>query len=316
MKKPSLYSLARHCFQIAVIIVFCALPWFDAMEDGRWNFVRGSFFALDLAGVPFADPVAALQTVAQLVTGCVPGLRLVLGALFSLCIAFLLGRVFCSWICPYGFFSELVARLRKAVTGKSPESRGQTHRHDKIFAVKGALVAVGVVLAVALGYPALELLSMPGELSLVPILIFERGDDLTVFFVLLALAIPLAALVVEAVTGRRLWCRFVCPQSVLLGLAARLLPKKVPGLRIGWQPRKCSCRGISPCRMACPMALDPRRLDGPGRRDCIVCGDCLKTCRNHGQALEWRSSVSVRKPATKTRNTSQEQPQAETKSID
>ena len=44
--------------------------------------------------------------------GVLPAARLLGGAVLSLGLALLLGRVFCSWICPYGFFSELAYRLR------------------------------------------------------------------------------------------------------------------------------------------------------------------------------------------------------------
>ncbi|MDO5536434.1 MAG: 4Fe-4S binding protein, partial [Desulfovibrionaceae bacterium] len=205
MKMPDRYTAARRLVQISVICAFCALPWLNAGGEGRFP-VRGSLFALDLAGLPFADPVAALQALAQTAAGCLPGARLLLGACCSLALAFFMGRVFCSWICPYGFLSEMVRRLRPA---KGP-AKAANKDHARAFAVRSGLLAAGVIAAAAFGFPALELLSMPGELSLTPLAIWGEGTGLTALFVLLCLALPLAALAAEALAGRRLWCRFVC----------------------------------------------------------------------------------------------------------
>ena len=76
-------------------------------------------------------------------------------------------------------------------------------------------------------------------------------------------------------------------QPVMLGALA-LLPKNAPGLRIAWQPKSCSCKTDAPCAAACPLALNPRHIKGPSRRDCTLCGDCLKACAKRGGALGLR----------------------------
>ena len=96
----------RRAVQILAVAGLCALPWVNA---AGWRGVSGSFFALDFLGIPFADPVGAAQVAAM---GFLPAGRLLAGALLSLGLALLLGRVFCSWVCPYGLLSELVYTLR------------------------------------------------------------------------------------------------------------------------------------------------------------------------------------------------------------
>ena len=103
---PAIYVGIRRCAQTLTALVFCLLPWLNAPGAHQFTLISGSLFALDLGGLPFADPVAALQVA---VGGFAPAPRLLLGAVLSLGLALLLGRVFCSWICPYGFFSELVS---------------------------------------------------------------------------------------------------------------------------------------------------------------------------------------------------------------
>ena len=261
----------RRAVQLLVVAGLCLLPWVNA---AGWRGVSGSFFALDFFGIPFADPVGAAQVAAM---GFLPAGRLMGGAMLSLAVALLLGRVFCSWVCPYGLLSELVYALRWRRAGVR-----LVVRHA--FWGKILLLVLGLVAALGVGFPVLGIVSLPGELSLLPVLAWQ-GDG--VWLLLGAAAVPLAALLLEFATGKRLWCRFVCPQSVLLGAAARCLPAKTPGLRIGWQAEKCTCKGKAPCQQACSLDLNPRRKGGPDRQNCTHCGDCVNTCDGYGKALGW-----------------------------
>ena len=261
----------RRAAQLLVVAGLCALPWVNA---AGWRRVSGSFFALDFLGIPFADPVGAAQVAAM---GFLPAGRLLGGALLSLGLALLLGRVFCSWACPYGFLSELVYSLRWRRSGVRLVVR-------QAFWGKILLLVLGLVAALGVGFPVLGIVSLPGELSLLPVLAWQ-GD--AIWPLLVGAAVPLVALLLEFATGKRLWCRFVCPQSVLLGAAAKCLPKALRGLRIGWQAEKCTCKGKAPCQQACSLDLNPRRKGGPERHDCTHCGDCVSTCAAYGKALGW-----------------------------
>lgn len=296
----SAYTLARRCAQMGALALFCALPWANWAGLGQ---IRGSLFSLHFLGLPFADPVAAAQVAAG---GMPPSGALLWGALCSLALALLMGRVFCSWFCPYGLFSELVFAARSRMTrrhGAPIREAGQgaglgtglkagfkvgpaarRSRSGRAFAAKGAVLFLGLLLTGLLGYPALNLLAMPGELSLFPLLVWQGAGAALLFF---AVLLPLAALLIEAVSGKRLWCRHVCPQSVMLGAAARCLPSRGPGLRVSWHAAHCTCKGERPCRQACSLELDPRQPGGPDRRDCTMCGDCLRACADRGGALRW-----------------------------
>ena len=52
MISPSLYKVLRRSIQVAVLAVFCLLPWVDSLEESRFALISGSLFALDLAGLP------------------------------------------------------------------------------------------------------------------------------------------------------------------------------------------------------------------------------------------------------------------------
>ncbi|WP_022656921.1 4Fe-4S binding protein [uncultured Desulfovibrio sp.] len=98
------------------VTVFRPFPWLNALGV-QW--ASGSLFALNLKGVPFADPVDVPQVTAG---GFAPAVRLLAGAALFLVPALLLDRVFRGWICPCGLFSELLRGLRRRAADTRPES--------------------------------------------------------------------------------------------------------------------------------------------------------------------------------------------------
>ena len=128
----------RRAVQILAVAGLCVLPWVNA---AGWRGVSGSFFALDFLGIPFADPVGAAQVAAM---GFLPAGRLLGGALLSLGLALLLGRVFCSWVCPYGLLSELVYTLRWRRSGARLVVR-QAFWGKILLLVLGLVAALGPV---------------------------------------------------------------------------------------------------------------------------------------------------------------------------
>lgn len=276
-------SLIRRLTQCAVILGLCLVPWLNA--NGMHG-VSGNLFGLDVFGWPFADPAAFVQAAAG---GGFGWNRLAVGAASSLVLALILGRAFCGWICPYGLLSETVAAIHR--------SRGQdgapveTPNAQREWGMRTGVLLAGVFLA-ALGIPFLAVISFPGELSLLPAAL-RQTDGVSVG--LSIVVIPCMVLCAELLSGRRLWCRHVCPQGLLLGCAAwageRLRGKGAPGLRIDWNAASCSCKGDSPCARACTLAVLPRRRNGPDAGRCVVCGDCVDVCASHGGALRWRGTA-------------------------
>lgn len=253
----------RKISQLSVLALFCALPFFASLG---LTCISGTLFSLDFFGVPFADPASVLQIVGQgAFANLWPVGTALLGAGLSLLLAFFMGRVFCGWICPYGLFAQFVGRRRKAWKYSSR--------------LKAGIFLVALVMGCLLGYPLISLLAMPGQISLAPML---AGRDREAF--LLLLLPPFLALLLDLILGKRFFCSQICPQSILLASAARLLPKKIPGLRISWQKDKCACKEAA-CEKACQFALTPRK--NPDRGACIMCGECVGECARKGGALNF-----------------------------
>ena len=124
----------RRLVQVAVLLLLAALPWLN--RDG-FTGMKGSLFAFDFFGLPFADPLGAVQIG---LSGIIPGWRLIAGALVVLAVALCLGRIFCSWLCPFGFLSELVHAIR----GRRPQ---KPLKHG--FRSRAVIALIGLALSAA-----------------------------------------------------------------------------------------------------------------------------------------------------------------------
>lgn len=279
----------RRLVQLGCALTFIALPFLNRAEI---NVLSGNFLAFDFAGLPLADPLAALQVMlASLSVDTV-----LLGGGISLGIAFLLGPVFCSWLCPYGLLSELVHGIRDKLPLKKqavvlvPGSVIQKQNEAQVkkfgespFMFRLFIVVAGLVLAATIvPFPVLNQLSMPGWYSR-----FWQHVPLDTAILWGGLSFLLAVLLVELFTRKRLWCRYLCPQSVLISLSGLLFPAR---LQVAFNPRSCNCPANDrACRKACSLQLNPRQPASISQRvQCTNCGDCVDACRSRGRALGLR----------------------------
>lgn len=274
MKRPSL-KFCRRVSQLTVLVVMALVPVLNAKD---WHLLSGNFFYFDAAGIPLGDPLATLQMLLSSREWVGEALA---GALTTLALAAFLGPVFCSWACPFGLLSELGNGLRARMNGHF----GLVP--SRAFWFKLLLTTAGLVLIGLLGLPPLlNHLSMPGW--------YARIFQQLTWEAALVLAVPLAGvLALEAFFRQRLWCRWLCPQSVLLALSGRASPR---GLRVNYRPERCFCGKGSPCRRACSLGLDPRRPGGAGL-ECNNCGDCVVACADNGRALSFSQGQSGVKAA-------------------
>ena len=258
----------RRAVQAGTALAFLAIPLLNAREI---YFFVGNMVAFNAGGVPLADPLAMLQ-VALAAFSATPSM--LAGAGLALFLAIVLGPVFCSWLCPFGLLSELVHRRQK----KHPPGDTVSFRP---FLMKCGLAAAGLLAVLTVTpMPVLTQLSMPAWFTRFWQHALTHRDILWPALLL----IP-AVLLIEFAARKRLWCRYICPQSVLISLAGLVLPKR---LRIGFAERSCVCRpSARACRAACSLNLNPRELTPAQKTQCTNCGDCIDACAKRGRALHF-----------------------------
>lgn len=266
----------RVIVQIGVILFFLALPLLHGI-GARW--VVGNLYALTIGPVRMVDPLMALQSV--LLTGTAAGI-LLMACLIPVALAFIFGKVFCSWICPYNSISEGLDWLLEGISRQRKKARRRrmvANPHPwGYWGVFGGLLFFMIITVV----PVMSFLSMPGLLS------SQISQTVEGVGPGLELALVAGLLVSETVFSRRIWCRSLCPVGALLGIFR--LP---PTLKVQYNKTDCHCTGKrSPCEMACPLHLSPR--DKNLYPACFQCGLCLKACETTGSsALGFRWGTSA-----------------------
>lgn len=266
----------RRLVQMGVVLAFIAIPILNWYEI---NWLSGNFLSLNFAGLSVIDPMAALQV--WLGSFSVTP-RMLTGVGLILMLAILMGPVFCSWICPYGFFSELLYGL------KIGDKDGRTAKNSppvsaKPYKVKLAIAGIGLLgVALFVPFPWLNQISMPGWYSRIMQELVMYGPAAILSF-WLGLLLMLAVLAAEKDLDKRFWCRYVCPQSLLLNLCGMILPQR---FQLHFERRKCICPAQNRlCGKACSLNLDPRSPAKAKRLQCTNCGDCVDACKTRGCAL-------------------------------
>ncbi len=268
MKKIKIHPW-RRAVQTGVAGLFVILP---ILNQAGFNFIWGNFLNIHVGCLTFSDPLAAFQVIVK--NHYLP-IGLLIGVGMVLAIAFFLGTVFCSWICPFGLVSELINALSSR-TGPEQFSNKKIQTRD--FAIKAAVFCTGfLVFWIFFNAPILNQVSMPFQYSNIFQYLFMQKEWS------LAIGFMGVILVAEFLFQTRLWCRWICPQSVILSLVKRFNPF---GLTIVFNPKNCiSNKAPFPCRQACSLNLDPRRMDGWSLAQCTNCGDCVDACGKTGKAL-------------------------------
>ncbi len=269
--KPSV-KFWRRLVQLGVAAAFVAIPYLNLR---RIHVLSGNFLSFNAAGLPLADPLAALQVAIK--SGRAPAADLLAGAVIALVLALVLGTVFCSWVCPFGLLSEWVHTLSRRLLPRG--YRGLAGRGDGFLVRLSLFVGAFLLFLGFAGGLVLNQLSLPGWYSRM-FQMYVAESYLTPAVFLLA-----GVLAVEFLAKSRVWCRYVCPQAVLLIAAGLLNPWR---LRIVHDSQSCTCKkGDHPCGNSCPLHLDPKRLKHPWERECNNCGDCYVTCQKFGKALRY-----------------------------
>ena len=231
------------------------LGWFGeplAVSDG----FLGGPWAAHVAGFPLVDP---LGVGALLVSGTVPSKATLLGALLPLLLAAVLGKVFCSFLCPGRLLFEVSSGLRV------------------LLVRAGVPVASVAIPRVGLGVAAGSLLFAAGAGAgvfhfVLPYLAVSATIHQAILGGALgAIALWTGALVLlDALVVPGQFCRSLCPTGAILEAVGRR-----PALRVETDGSACppTC---TLCQRACPYGLFPGR--GTHQPACDACGRCTPHC--------------------------------------
>ena len=189
---------------------------------------------------------------------------------FLLLLGVLLGRFICGFLCPFGWFQELLHKI--------PTRKLSTKRLKPLTYIKYAVLLLAVVLLPALitndvgmGDPFFcKYLCPQGVLEgAIPLAAVNSGirSALGVLFSW-KLGI-LITVVVLSVLFYRPFCKWLCPLGAFYALVNRV---SLFGMKVD----KHKCVSCGKCAKACKMDVDVTK--NPDHTECIRCGMCIRAC--------------------------------------
>ena len=216
-------------------------------------------------------------------------------ALVLLALTFLLGRLFCGYICPMGATIDFTDRVIRG--GKKPGKNNGFEASGQWRPVK-YLLLTGVLGTTLLGVSSLFLFSPLSiitrfySLVLYPLLIMFSDAALSLFRPLfphiglnslslayletprfatnLFVAALAAGIFALALIKPRFWCRNLCPAGAMFALCSQkpLFRRRVSD----------ACTACTRCLRACPMAAIGEDFVTTAHSECVVCLKCQEIC--------------------------------------
>lgn len=232
------------------------------------DFVQGWFQSLGIGKMWIVSPLEGLES---LLVAKIIYMPLLISMVLPLLVALFLGRVFCGWVCPIHFLSDLSDRLIRLITRKK-------FLKDRLLLPRQILWFVLIcelIFTMVLGTPLFVFLSPPGLVG--------REIMRAVFFhtVALEFLVVVAVLVANLIT-RRMFCRYFCPLGALLAFVGGKRQ-----LKIRYDHESCTQCGL--CHRSCPLGLDPVAGEGQSLH-CWNCGECVESCKVGSLRLAWGKS--------------------------
>ena len=206
---------------------------------------------------------------------------------FFILLGVLLGRFICGFLCPFGWFQDLLHKIpgKKLSTAKLKPLRYLKYVILVVFVI---LLPAFVTNSLGMGDPFFCKYICPqgvleGAISLSLANSGIRaalGHLFTFKFTVLALFIILSILFY------RPFCKWICPLGAVYSLF-----NKVSFLKIQVDHEKCV--GCQKCSRVCKM--DVNVVDTPNHPECIRCGECMKACPT--DAICYHYGFSTKKQA-------------------
>ena len=189
---------------------------------------------------------------------------------FLILLGVLLGRFICGFLCPFGWFQELLHKI--------PTKKLSTKRLKPLTYIKYAVLLFAVVLLpmlvtndVGMGEPFFcKYLCPQGVLEgAIPLAAVNSGIRAALGALFSWKLCILITVVVLSVLFYRPFCKWLCPLGAFYALLNKV---SLFGMKVD----KHKCISCGKCAKACKMDVDVTKA--PDHTECIRCGMCIRAC--------------------------------------
>ena len=218
-----------------------------------------------------------------------------------------LGRIYCSVICPLGIMMDIFGWF-----GKKAKKNRYTYSKEKKW-LRYPLLAVLIIAHVAGLAVLVQLLAPYSTFGIIATNLlqpaYQAGNNVLAAIAehydsyafyhseiwlrsissLVIAAVMLVIIAVIAWRNGRTWCNTICPIGTLLSLISRFSL-----LKIHFDIDKC--RNCSMCSKNCKASCIDFKTHTVDASRCVVCGDCIESCKFGALSLSHRSLQKERGP--------------------
>ena len=264
--------LRVHRVRLIIQLISCGL-----MNPHIGNFLTGKIYRGELKNfcapglncyscpaATFSCPIGAMQAVGGAVnfnfSFYVAGFLILVGAIF--------GRAICGFICPFGFFQEL---LYKIPAPKINLWRPLSYTKYFVLIIFVLILPATLTNFAGIGAPAFcEYICPAGTFEAGLPLIATHSEYQNILGELFNLKIfILVVTILGSCTVYRFFCKVICPLGAIYSILNRYSMYTLHFY-------KNSCIGCGKCSKICKMKIQPNNEKVSA--ECIYCGECAKVC--------------------------------------
>ncbi|MDO8549168.1 MAG: 4Fe-4S binding protein [Ignavibacteria bacterium] len=195
------------------------------------------------------------------------------------------GKSFCSWLCPVGFLSELIGDFGEKIFKK------------KIKLPKFLDYPLRSLKYLMLGFLFYSVLFLMSSLAVKSFLDspYNLVSDIKMYYFFADISrfalIVISILFILSIVIRNFWCRYLCPYGALLGILNFLSPTKI-------KRNPVSCIDCGLCAKACPSFIKVDKVKTVLSDECTSCFNCIDVCPV-ADTLDLKSVLPVKKKINK-----------------
>ncbi|MBE5848672.1 MAG: 4Fe-4S binding protein [Lachnospiraceae bacterium] len=194
------------------------------------------------------------------------------------------GRLVCGWMCPFGFFQDLLYKIKIKVKKKNLPGHKYLKYLRYVILVLFPILLVSMMLdATGTSMPWFCEWICPSGMLLgaIPLVLLNTGLRAAIGARFMWKLFLLLAIAVLSVIYYRPFCKYLCPLGAIYGLF-----NPISSYRLVIDQDKCISCGK--CQRVCGM--DIKTFESPNNPDCIRCGSCIAACPTGAIESTWHKT--------------------------